>query len=293
MSNLEIFSSYQTRIQVALEKYLPNALAEPTRLHQAMRYAVLNGGKRIRPLLVYATGTIFQADATLLDRAATALELIHCYSLVHDDLPAMDNDDLRRGLPTCHRAYDEATAILVGDALQSLAFSVLSEVPIINAPIQLEMLKILAQVSGSVGMVGGQALDLAAIGANLTLAQLQQMHALKTGCLIRAAVQLGALAGNANPADLFRLDQFASHIGLAFQIQDDILDVESSTATLGKRQGADIALNKPTYPALMGMENAKHQAQQLFTDALQQLEIYGSTANHLRQLAGYIVQRNY
>lgn len=284
--------SYQTRIESALKRNLPAPETPPQRLHAAMRYSVLNGGKRIRPLLVYTCGEIFNADLAALDHAATAIELIHCYSLVHDDLPAMDNDDLRRGKPTCHRAYDEATAILVGDALQTLAFEVLAKTPIQTSQLA-PMLITLAQATGSLGMAGGQALDLAATGQVLQLSELQQLHGMKTGALIHAAIQLGALCGEANATDLNRLSHFANVIGLGFQIQDDIIDIESTTEVLGKRQGADLALEKATYPALMGMTAAKAKVQELYQTALEQLESYATTANNLRDLAKLIVQRNY
>ncbi len=284
--------SYQGQIETALERYLPSIQEIPQRLHEAMRYAVLEGGKRIRPLLVYATGEIFAADISALDAAASAVEFIHCYSLVHDDLPAMDNDDLRRGKPTCHRAYDVATAILVGDALQTLAFDTLAKIPVDSTKLA-SMITTLALASGSLGMTGGQALDLAATGHKLNLEELQRLHAMKTGALIHASIQLGALCGAANPADLERLNAFAKAIGLGFQIQDDIIDIESTTEVLGKRQGADQALEKATYPAIIGMTEAKARVKELYHTALEQLQSYGEKANNLRELAKLIVQRNY
>ena len=247
-----LMTSYQKRVETALASYLPMASIQPTRLHEAMRYSVLDGGKRIRPLLVYLAGKALNVTPTSLDAPACAIELIHAYSLVHDDLPAMDNDDLRRGKATCHKAFDEATAILVGDALQSLAFYVLSSAPNLQTTDKqrLEMIKTLALASGSRGMAGGQAIDIESVGYVLNIAELENMHIHKTGALIRASVKLGALAfPSIENHILEKLDHYAKCIGLAFQIQDDILDVESDTETLGKPQGSDIAHNKVTYPS--------------------------------------------
>lgn len=289
------FSDYlkaqQIRSQQTLENFLPSADSEPQCLHEAMRYAVLNGGKRIRPLLVYASGEIFNADKEILNHAAAAVEMIHCYSLVHDDLPAMDNDDLRRGKPTCHKAYDEATAILVGDALQALAFETLTKCSA-NLNIQLKMLQILTQAAGSRGMTGGQAIDLAAIGKKLNLTQLENLHSLKTGALIAASVQLGALAGNCKQNEMNALTEFANKIGLAFQIQDDILDVESSTEKMGKKKGADIALNKPTFASILGLAAAKEYLNKTYQAAIKYLDFFGNKAQPLVELASYIVKRN-
>jgi farnesyl diphosphate synthase len=260
-----------------------------------MRYAALNGGKRLRPVLVYATGEALSVPMERLDAPACAVELVHCYSLVHDDLPAMDDDDLRRGRPTCHKAYDEATAILVGDALQSLAFRVLSrDATEAEAPARLRMIEELALAAGSRGMAGGQALDLAATGTRLNEAELEDMHIHKTGALIRASVRLGALGGGtADPETLGLLDHYAKCIGLAFQVQDDILDVDGDEEVLGKYSGADARLAKPTYPALMGLETAREFASSLCADALQSLEGLGDGANALRDIARYIVARDH
>ena len=286
---------WQKRADQALEKCLPGKTTLPDRLHQAMHYAVLNGGKRIRPVLTYAAGHAVGVPLASLDAAACAVELIHAYSLVHDDLPAMDDDDLRRGKPTCHKAFDEATAILAGDALQALAFQVLAHgKTAIPAEQRLQMLDSLAIASGSRGMVGGQAIDLGSVGKTLNVAELENMHVHKTGALIRASVKLGALCQpDIDGITLKNLDHYAKCIGLAFQIQDDILDVEGDTETLGKMQGADQALNKPTYPALLGLESARQMARELHEDALCSLREMSEKADPLRWLADYIVQRPY
>jgi len=291
-----LISQSKEQVQAALDHWLPATDSKPETLHQAMRYSALSGGKYVRPLLVYATGRALGVSTAALDGPACAIELIHSYSLVHDDLPAMDDDDLRRGKPTCHRAFDEATAVLVGDALQSLAFHILAVDTSIKTSTELrvKMIETLAHASGSLGMAGGQAIDLEADGkgSNFTLESLQHMHAQKTGALIRASVRLGALsAPDCDEALLARLDQYASDIGLAFQIRDDILDIEASTDVLGKNQGADIARNKPTYPALLGVDGAKQKAQQLHESALGSLVTLGSEADPLRWISGYIVQR--
>ena len=286
---------WRKRADQALEKCLPSEATLPERLHQAMHYAVLNGGKRIRPILTYAAGHAVGVSLANLDAPACAVELIHAYSLVHDDLPAMDDDDLRRGKPTCHKAFDEATAILAGDALQALAFQVLAHGQT-NVPAEqrLQMLDSLAIASGSRGMAGGQAIDLAAVGKTLNVAELENMHVHKTGALIRASVKLGALCQpDIDATTLKKLDHYAKCIGLAFQIQDDILDVEGDTETLGKTQGADEALNKPTYPALLGLESARQMARELHEDALSSLDDMGEKATPLRWLADYIVQRSH
>jgi len=286
---------WRKRADHALEKCLPSEATIPERLHQAMRYTVLNGGKRIRPILTYAAGHAVGVPLANLDAPACAVELIHAYSLVHDDLPAMDDDDLRRGNPSCHKAFDEATAILAGDALQALAFQVLAHgQTAIPAEQRLQMLDSLAIASGSRGMAGGQAIDLAAVGKTLNVAELENMHVHKTGALIRASVNLGALCQpDMDGATLKKLDHFAKCIGLAFQIQDDILDVEGDTETLGKLQGADQALNKPTYPALLGLESAREMARELHEDALHSLDDLGEKADPLRWLADYIIQRSH
>ena len=289
--------SYQARATRALDRRLPAAELHPGDLHQAMRYAALGGGKRIRPTLVYASGAAMGAPLETLDGPACAVEFIHAYSLIHDDLPAMDNDDLRHGQPTCHKAFGEALAILAGDALQALAFQVLSQdqAMVSDPAIRLRMAGVLAQAAGSRGMVGGQAIDLAAVGRDdLSLAELENMHIHKTGALIRASVLLGALSQSAiDPVALERLDRYAKCIGLAFQIRDDILDVIGDTATLGKAQGADRALGKPTYPALLGLDGARVHARALYEEALASLEPLGAEAEPLRWIAGYIVDRSY
>ncbi len=288
---------YRSRANQALDQRLPAADLHPGDLHQAMRYAVLGGGKRIRPVLVYAAGAAVGAVLESLDGPACAVEFIHAYSLIHDDLPAMDNDELRHGRPTCHRAFGEALAILAGDALQALAFQVLSQDPamISDSVIRMRMFGLLAQAAGSRGLVGGQAIDLAAVGRDdLTLAELENMHIHKTGALIRASVLLGAFSRpEVESTVLERLDRYAKCIGLAFQIRDDILDVVGDTATLGKTQGADRALNKPTYPALLGLDGAREHARALHQEALASLEPLGSEADPLRWLATYIVERVY
>ena len=282
------------RVNRQLERVLPRDDILPGRLHEAMRYATFNGGKRVRPLLVYASGLAVGGKLEDLDPAACAVELIHSYSLVHDDLPAMDDDDLRRGQPTCHRAYDEATAVLVGDALQSMAFELLSRPALhLSAATQLEMVRILAQASGSRGMAGGQALDIDAVGLSMSLPELEDMHIHKTGALIRASVRLGALASGAGQSTLQQLDHYAKAIGLAFQVQDDILDVTTDTHTLGKTQGKDEAANKPTYTSLLGLEGARQKATELLGEALDALAGLDREADHLRNLAHYVVERGH
>ncbi len=286
---------FRGRVEAALERWLPAPDLLPTDLHAAMRYAVLNGGKRVRPVLVYAAGSALGADPTTLDGPAAAVELIHAYSLVHDDLPAMDDDELRRGKPTCHKAFSEAVAILAGDALQALAFQVLVQHTTGASPEQrLAMVDALAAASGSRGMAGGQAIDLAAVGRRLELPELENMHIHKTGALIRASVRLGALC--AAPADarvLAGLDHYGKCIGLAFQIRDDILDVEGDTAALGKAQGADRARDKPTYPEVIGLDASKQMAEDLYAEALDSLAPLGDAAALLRALARFVVQRGH
>jgi farnesyl diphosphate synthase len=289
-----ILQNSRERVEGALHRWLPPETILPGQLHAAMRYATLNGGKRIRPVLVYATGNALGIAEQQLDGPACAVELIHAYSLVHDDLPAMDNDELRRGKPTCHVQFDEATAILAGDALQSLAFHILAhdKTMVNDTQRRLEMIEILALASGSRGMAGGQAIDLASVGKELSIAELEDMHIHKTGALIRASVKLGALSQpDANPAALENLDHYAKCIGLAFQIHDDILDVECDTETLGKTQGADAERNKPTYPSLVGLDEAKAMAEDLVTQALDSLTHFDDRANPLRELARYIIER--
>ncbi|MEI8162154.1 MAG: farnesyl diphosphate synthase [Betaproteobacteria bacterium] len=287
-------SGVQQRTESALEAALPAAALSPVRLHEAMRYSVLGGGKRVRPLLCHAAGAIFGASAGAIDAAAVAVELIHAYSLVHDDLPCMDDDVLRRGKPTCHVEFDEATALLAGDALQTLAFHTLSQRMAGIAPArQLEMLHLLSVASGSRGMAGGQAIDLAAVGQQLSIGELEFMHIHKTGALIRAAVLLGAHCGEAVPDDLERLGHFANRIGLLFQVVDDILDAEASTATLGKTAGKDAAQNKPTYVNILGADEAKTMAGKLRQDAHDTLAPFGEVAMRLHEITDFIVERTF
>ena len=293
-----MIGEYQARCQQRVDSCLDTLFIAPRpqleRLYQAMRYSVMNGGKRVRPLLVYAACEALEGDSELASGAACAVELIHAYSLVHDDLPAMDDDDLRRGQPTTHKAFDEACAILAGDGLQSLAYEALTldaHNPADTA-LRLEMVSSLARAAGPAGMVGGQAIDLGSVGLKLDRGALELMHRHKTGALIEASVRLGALAsGRANAQDLTALQRYAQAIGLAFQVQDDILDVESDTATLGKHQGADIARDKPTYPALLGMDSAKRYALELRDQAVDAVSPFGPSATPLRQLACFIVER--
>ena len=298
MSNAlkEYLDFCQTRVEGALDARLPGEKLLPQKLHRAMRYSVLDGGKRMRPMLTYCTGKALGVPPEELDGPACAVEFIHVYSLIHDDLPAMDDDDLRRGKATCHVAFDEATAILAGDALQALAFEVLAHDPSIkvSAEARLKMIAALTRASGSQGMVGGQAIDLESVGTQLTLPELENMHIHKTGALIRASVNLATLAKtDIDPVVATKLDQYAKCIGLSFQVQDDILDEESDTATLGKTQGKDKDNNKPTYPALLGLAGAKQKALELHEHALENLGIFGSEADLLRDLSLYIIQRNH
>jgi len=282
-------SHYATRVEKALNAYLPAVSQQPQKLHEAMRYAVLKGGKRIRPLLVYASGEALGIPAQQLDTCACAVELIHAYSLVHDDLPAMDNDDLRRNQATVHIAFDEATAILVGDALQTLAFHILASDP--NT--RINSIQLLTQASGSLGMCGGQALDIAGENQQLDLDQLEQIHQLKTGELIRAAILLPCFSLPTIEEKITeQLSRFAQCIGLAFQIRDDILDIEGDTLIIGKPQGSDQAQHKSTYPALLGMKNAKQKADDLFKEANEILLTFGEQAELLHCLAKYIVYRD-
>jgi farnesyl diphosphate synthase len=285
----------QSRFEDVLRNLLPSADVAPQRLHAAMRYSVLDGGKRVRPLLAFAAGELAGAEVARVNYAATAVELIHAYSLVHDDMPCMDDDVLRRGKPTCHVEFDEATALLVGDALQSLAFQFLSAQRLSDEPNkQLQMVKLLAVASGSRGMAGGQAIDLASVGKQLTLPELEQMHIHKTGALIRAAILLGAYCGNGlNDAQLNKLDHFGKLIGLAFQVVDDVLDCEADTATLGKTAGKDANNDKPTYVSLLGLPEAKMMAQRLHNEALECLSEFGESARRLCELADFIVLRKF
>ena len=272
------------RTEAALEAALPSTDTIPHTLHEAMRYAVLGGGKRVRPLLVHAAGEVVGATPEACDAAACAVEMIHAYSLVHDDMPCMDDDDLRRGRPTVHKAYDEATALLVGDALQSQAFIVLAQTPALAAEARLKVVAELAVASGSVGMCGGQAIDLQNVGKAMTREALEGMHRMKTGALLRASVRMGALCGNIDQAGLVALDRYAAAVGLAFQVVDDILDVTADTATLGKTAGKDAANDKPTYVSLLGLDAARELAAQLRTDAHEALEGFGARAGRLADL---------
>lgn len=295
MSLQNLMKLTQQRTEIALDHWLPAATVPPTRLHEAMRYSVLQGGKRVRPLLVHLAGQALNVPVDWLDAPACAVEFIHAYSLIHDDLPAMDDDMLRRGKPTCHIAFDEATAILAGDALQTLAFYVISHYDAPIAPARkLQMLETLALASGSRGMVGGQAIDIAAVGKRLNIAELENMHIHKTGALIRASVKLGALScPDITDSQLEQLDHYAKCIGLAFQIQDDILDVEASTEILGKTSGADTAHDKPTYPNIIGLHESKQLARNLIDQAIASLDSFGQAANSLNLMAEYIINRNF
>jgi len=284
----------QTRVDAKLDELFHAPRPELSTIYQAMRYSVINGGKRVRPLLVYAACEALGGKPERADAAACAVELIHAYSLVHDDLPAMDDDDLRRGQPTTHKAFDEASAILAGDGLQTLAFDVLADAQRnpLAAEVRLDMISSLSKAAGPAGMVGGQAIDLGSVGQWLDQHALEVMHRHKTGALIEASVRLGALAsGEADHLSLRALQEYAQAVGLAFQVQDDILDVESDTATLGKTQGKDEANHKPTYPALLGLDAAKSYALELRDLALHALRPFGEAAEPLRDLARYIVER--
>lgn len=286
--------SVQARMESVLARVLPAAHLVPARLHEAMRYSTLEGGKRVRPLLAFAAGEVSGAAPERLEIAAAAVECIHAYSLVHDDLPCMDDDTLRRGKPTVHVEYDEATALLVGDALQSLAFQLLAEHRLADdARIQLDMVKILAQAAGSRGMAGGQQIDLEATGKPLTLPELELMHIHKTGALIRAAVRLGAACGALSKEDERKLDRYAKAIGLAFQVVDDVLDYDASTATLGKTAGKDSRHGKPTYVSALGLSRAREFAEELRAEAHVSLEGIGAPARRLGELADFIVLRKF
>lgn len=294
-SSLEqLLNPLQQRCEAVLDRLVPLNQDAPYLLQEAIRYSLLNGGKRVRAVLVYLTGSLFSTPLDDLDTPAAALEMIHAYSLIHDDLPAMDDDDLRRGKPTSHKIYGEANAILAGDALQPLAFQLLASDPSITVSpdLRLEMIYELARASGGVGMVGGQWSDMAAEGTQQSLQELQQMHEMKTGALISAAVRLGALASGVTSKDqLSALDQYAAAIGLAFQIRDDILDIEGDTEQLGKQQGADLSADKSTYPALMGLDGAKERLQELHQLAHTSLEPFNDRGRDLKRIADYIVER--
>ena len=289
--------AYRERVDAALLERLPPLDGAAPRLAEAMRYAVTVGGKRVRPALTYATGRALGLPLERLDTPACAVEMLHAYSLVHDDLPAMDDDDLRRGQPTCHRRFDEATAILAGDALQALAFTLLADAPGNGPPstaARLEMVRLLGEASGAAGMAAGQAIDLGAVGRTLSLEALETMHRHKTGALIRASVGLAVAAAETGDAALGeRLDGYAAAVGLSFQIVDDILDVVADTATLGKTQGADIALDKPTYPALLGLEGARRHAAETHERALAHLAELGPAFDELRAISRYVLERTY
>ena len=292
------FSGWQSRAraqtELILERVLPAASKQPESLHQAMRYAVLDGGKRLRPLLVLAAAELGKSVQAACEQAAAAVECIHVYSLVHDDMPAMDNDTLRRGKPTCHVRYGEATALLTGDALQTLAFELLSQTNGLPADRQLHMIRTLAAASGSLGMAGGQAVDLDNVGKSLSQTELEAMHRLKTGALIRAAVLLGALScPDLDDAALEKLDRYAACLGLAFQVVDDVLDCSADTATLGKTAGKDAEADKPTYGKLMGLDAARRYAEELVAEALAQLQAFDERAEHLRSLARFVTARSH
>ena len=287
----EVLNQYANRVNQCLSSWLPKESDSPTTLHQAMRYSVLGGGKRIRPVLLYATGTAIGTELTKLDAAACAVELMHSYSLIHDDLPAMDNDELRRGLPTCHKAFDEATAILAGDAIQALAFAILAND---TAPSQqrIKLIQLLAEASGSTGMAGGQAIDLASVNKTLSQDEIELMHRLKTGALIKASVMMAVTASKVtDPEILNHFTYFADCIGLAFQIRDDILDIQMDTKTLGKPQGSDVAQNKPTYPSVVGMQQAEKLANDLLQKALNKLNSLEIQGNSLQAVSTYMVTR--
>jgi len=287
---------YQKRVNAALDKYLPKEDPPEHNLAKAIRYSVIGGGKRIRPAMVYAAGEAMGVSTDLLDIPACAVEMIHAYSLIHDDLPAMDDDDLRRGRPTCHKAFDEATAMLAGDALQALAYEILAkdDHEELTPEHRIEMLSLLTEASGAHGMAGGQAVDLASVGKPLTLAQLEHMHRLKTGALIRASVLLGGMCKHdVSQQELDLLSDYALCIGLSFQIQDDILDVVSDTETLGKPQGSDEAQEKPTFPAILGLEESRQRAIEQHKRALKILEPLDKKADSLRELSAYIVERQF
>ncbi len=291
-----LLSDYKRRVDKALDQWLPPDELSPINLHQAMRYSVMGGGKRVRPVLVYATAAALQIPLHRVDGIAVAVEIIHAYSLIHDDLPSMDDDDLRRGRPTCHIQFDEATAILAGDALQALAFYILSHDQEMTTDCEkrLQMVEKLSLHSGSRGMAGGQAIDLAAVGKNIDISELEAMHIHKTGALIRTCIQMAALSTNNVSQDQFyALDKYACRIGLSFQIQDDILDVTGNTATLGKPQGSDASLDKPTFPSIIGLQAAREKAQELHLQALDAINMFGEEADILRSISHWFVYRSH
>lgn len=290
---MALMGEYAERIEQAMDARIPPASTHPARLHEAMRYACLGGGKRIRPFLVYATGNALGVALEQLDGPACSVEMIHAYSLVHDDLPAMDDDDLRRGRPTLHKAFDEGMAILAGDALNTLAFQILAHDAdmVDNADQRLRMVEILGTASGSRGMAGGQAIDLAAEGKTLTIAEIEDMHIHKTGALLRASVLMGAHSADTDEQTVDKLDHYAKCIGLAFQIQDDILDVVGDTETLGKQAGADAALNKPTFPGAIGLAASRERAQELCEQGIESIASLDERGDPLRWIAQYIISR--
>ncbi len=292
----KLIYDYQQRTNRVLDHWLPAEDLNPSNLHQAMRYSVLGNGKRVRPILVYATASALKLPLKRVDGIAAAVEIIHAYSLIHDDLPAMDDDDLRRGRPTCHKQFDEATAILAGDSLQALAFYILSYDSDMtdNLASRLQIMEKIALYSGSRGMAGGQAIDLASVGKELNIIELETMHVHKTGALIRACIQLAALSSTSiTETQQTGLDRFAKNIGLSFQVQDDILDVISDTNTLGKPQGSDISLNKPTFPSILGLKEAQQKAQSLHLAALESLRNFGEEADILREISSWFVERSH
>ena len=290
-----LHAEYQQRVDKALDYWLPTDSVNPVELHKAMRYSVMAPGKRVRPVLIYATASVLGLDLDRVDGAAAAVEIMHAYSLIHDDLPAMDDDDLRRGRPTCHKQFNEATAILAGDALQALAFYILSHDPKMtdDHKSRLQMIEKLSLFTGSRGMAGGQAIDLASVGKPLNIAELETMHIHKTGALIRTCVQLAALSTEQLDKDKFKaLDSYAKCIGLSFQVQDDILDVVGDTQTLGKPQGSDYERNKPTFPSIIGLDASREKALNLHHKAIEALSIFGEEAEILRYISAWFVERN-
>ena len=288
----DLINLYADRVNQQLEIELPKDTDSPKTLHQAMRYSVLGGGKRIRPALVYATGEALSCNLANLDCAACAVELMHSYSLIHDDLPAMDNDDLRRGRPTCHKAFTEATAILAGDAIQALAFSILANAEITDDQ-RVKMIQLLAKSSGSLGMAGGQAIDLASVNKQLNESQITNMHTLKTAALIQTSVLMAVVASDINDPEMYaHFAHFSEKVGLAFQIRDDILDIQSDTKTLGKPQGSDAAQNKPTYPSIVGIAQAELSANNLLQQALEEIKELDERAQNLRAISEYMVTRD-
>ncbi len=288
----DLLDQYADRVNSQLSNHLPKETDSPITLHKAIRYSVLGGGKRIRPALVYATGEALSTNVEALDNAACAVELMHCYSLIHDDLPAMDDDDLRRGRPTCHKAFDEATAILAGDAIQAQAFAMLASDQATHEK-RVDMIQQLAMSSGSLGMAGGQAIDLASVNKQLNEEEIITMHTLKTAALIQASVLMAVIASDMNnPETYAHFAHFSEKVGLAFQIRDDILDIQADTETLGKPQGSDAAQNKPTYPSIVGVEQAENTANNLLQEALSELEHLNGRAENLRSISKYMVTRN-